>query len=354
VATPEPLINLFPWLLISETTQWLLMALPPALVSVWLSRYWLTLRRRWAVEALGAERGLSETSAETLGRLFQGKGVPAAETMLSATDLLRARLARELRRRRRDEDAQDYAHRCAVLLDELKLARPPFAGAPRPFHRVTLTDATDPAADSIDAWILAVDERNVTVVSRSDCPWPMRRELLVTQPDGKGEPFRAALLLRPVPPRHEWVLAHDLVDVITNRRSAVRVPCEIATHLLPDTGDTVLLRERMAEQGSLTMEEIERRPAWALRRSAVMRDVSPDGCRLEAGHEMALRERFHVVLARLDGRVVALPLCDVVDIQHGTAGNVLAGVRFVGLRLKERTRLAEFVRELASVGAKAS
>jgi hypothetical protein len=66
VATSEPLINLFPLMLVAETTEWLLLALPPALVGVYLARFWLTLRRRWAVEALGAQRGLSEGSAKTL------------------------------------------------------------------------------------------------------------------------------------------------------------------------------------------------------------------------------------------------------------------------------------------------
>jgi hypothetical protein len=270
--------------------------------------------------------------------------------MLSAPELLRAHLARELRRRRRDEDAQDYADRAAVLLDELKLVKPPFAGAPHPFHKLALSDAADPQSATLEAWIVGVDERNITLVSRNDCPWPMRHELLLTPAAGRGDPFRAALLLRPVPPRHEWVLAHDLVDVITNRRSAVRVPCEIGTSLLPDNGDTVLLRERLADQDTVRVEEIQRRRAWAQRHSAVVRDISPDGCRLEVSHEVALRDRFHLVLARLDGELVALPLCEVMDLQRGTAGMVQAGVRFIGLRLKERTRMAQFVRELASVG----
>jgi hypothetical protein len=351
VATPDPLINLFPLMLLAETTEWLLLALPPAFVGIYLARYWVTLRRRWAIEALGAERGLTESTADTLGRLFQGKGVAAAEMMLSAPELLRARLARELRRRRRDEDTQEFAARAAKLLQELKLVKPPFAGAPQPFHKLLLSDMADPAASDVEAWVLGVDERNLTIVCRSECPWPMRHELMVKPAADQGEPFRAALLLRPVPPRHEWVLAHDLVDVITNRRSAVRVPCEIATSLLPDTGDTILLRERLAEDRKVTVEEVQRRRMWAQRRSGVVRDISPDGCRLELSHEVALRDRFHVVLARLDGELVALPLCEVVDIQRGTAGDVVAGVRYIGLRLQERTRLANFVRELASVTA---
>ena len=120
------------------------------------------------------------------------------------------------------------------MLDELDLVKPPFTNAPHPFNRLTLADMADPESSGMDAWIVAVDERNLTVVCRNDCPWPMRHELLVTSSDASIEPFRAALLLRPVPPRHEWVLAHDLVDVITNRRSALRVPCEIGTSLLPD------------------------------------------------------------------------------------------------------------------------
>ena len=72
---------------------------------------------------------------------------------------------------------------------------------------------------------------------------------------------------------------------------------------------------------------------------------------MQASLVRATDDRFHLVLARLDGELVALPLCEVVDLQRGTAGSVEAGVRFIGLRLRERTRLAEFVRELLSVAA---
>ncbi|MHC5211152.1 MAG: PilZ domain-containing protein [Planctomycetota bacterium] len=259
-----------------------------------------------------------------------------------------------MRRRRRDEDAQEFADCAALLLEELKLVEHPFEGAPLPFHKLILRDAADPESADIEAWVQAVDERNLTLVCRSDCPWPMRHELLISPCDEGGEPFRAALLLRPVPPRYEWVVAHDLVDVITNRRSSVRVPCEIATNLLPDNGDTVLMRERLADQETLTIHDLQRRKAWAQRRSAVLHDVSPEGCRMELSHDVALRDRFHLVLARLDGELVALPLCEVVDLQRGTAGAVQVGVRFIGLRLHERSRLAEFVRELVSVSAASS
>jgi hypothetical protein len=43
-----------------------------------------------------------------------------------------------------------------------------------------------------------------------------------------------------------------------------------------------------------------------------------------------------------------MPLAEVVDLQRGEEGRVLAGVRFIGVRLKERVRLADFIRTLES------
>ncbi|HVQ26962.1 MAG TPA: hypothetical protein VMV01_17355, partial [Planctomycetota bacterium] len=290
-----------------------------------LLRRW---RRQAAVTELGRQRGLGEQSAAFLGSLFAGEGLDAAETMLSAPDLLRARLARELRRRHRDESAIAYAARAAHLLEELNTIPLPFPGAPTPFLQLTLQDAADPHSDMVTAWVLSVDERNITIISRHVCEWPMRRELLATPPEGHGEAFRASLLLRPVPPRHEWVLTHDLVDVITNRRATVRVPCCLQTHVLPDNGDIVLLRERLADQETVQADDLRRMHGWAQRHAATVVDVSSDGCRLELEHEVALRDRFHVMFIAPDDRLAGLPLAEVVALQRASAGRVAAGVRF--------------------------
>ncbi|HZM00483.1 MAG TPA: PilZ domain-containing protein, partial [Planctomycetota bacterium] len=305
-------------------------------------------RRRVAIAELARERGLGEQSSNFLGRLFSGEGLDAAETMLSAPELLRARLARELRRRHRDESAQAYAQRAAHLLEELNAIAAPFPGAPSPFLQIAVQDATDPKSEVVTAWVLSVDERNISIISRHDCEWPMRRELLVTPAAGHGESFRASLLLRPVPPRHEWVLTHDLVDVITNRRAMVRVPCCLHTHVLPANGDAILLRERLADQEPVPADQLRRLQGWAQRHTATVVDVSPDGCRLELEHEVAVRDRFHVVFIAPDDRLAGLPLAEVVALQRAAGGRVAAGVRFIGMRLKERMRLAEFVRRLAA------
>jgi hypothetical protein len=136
--------------------------------------------------------------------------------------------------------------------------------------------------------------------------------------------------------------------VITNRRAAVRVPCCLKTHVLPDSGDTVLLRERLAEQESVPADELRRLHGWAQRRTATVLDVSSDGCRVELEHEVALRDRFHVLFVAPDDRLAGMPLAEVVSLQRAAAGRVTAGVRFIGMRLKERTRLAEYVRSLAA------
>src|SRR6185436_12807694 len=123
-----------------------------------------------------------------------------------------------------------------------------------------------------------------------------------------GEPYSAALLLRPVPPAFEWVLTHDLVDVITNRRSAVRVPCRLQTFCLPDTGDPLLLRERLHRDESLDAETVRRSRSWSQRHGVTVLDLSADGARLAVDHEVALHQRLHLVLTAEDGTLAGLPL----------------------------------------------
>ena len=349
MAPPVALIKCFPVLgSIATTVNLIAVGVLGLALMAAAARLLLRWRRQAAITELGRQRGLGEQSAAFLGGLFAGEGMDAAETMLAAPDLLRARLARELRRRHRDESATAYAAKAAHLLEELNSIPPPFPGAPSPFMQLALQDAADPKGEVLTAWVLSIDERNITLISRHDCDWPMRRELLATPPDGHGEAFRASLLLRPVPPRHEWVLTHDMVDVITNRRAAVRVPCCLHTHVLPDNGDTVLLRERLADQEAVPADELRRLHGWAQRHVATVVDVSSDGCRVELEHEVALRDRFHVMFVGPDDRLAGLPLAEVVALQRSTAGRVAAGVRFIGMRLKERMRLAEFVRAVAA------
>jgi len=307
---------------------------------------WSRRRGSRLIGQLARSRGLSEEAADFLAQIFHKEGLSVAETMMAAPELLRGRLARNLRQWA-GESPESYAERAARVLEELGLAKQPFSGAPQPFDQLILLDAGDPECDGVTVWVISVDERNLTVVSPSECPWPMRRELIASPREGHGQPFRAALLLRPVPPRHEWVLTHDLVDVITNRRATDRVECELSTHVLPDGGDHVLLRERVAQEEHVDLEDLKKRQGWAQRHAATVHDLSPEGCKLELDREVALKERFHVVLLGPEDALAALPLAEVMDLQRGPEGHAMVGCRFVGLHLKERMLLAEFVRKLA-------
>jgi D-alanyl-D-alanine carboxypeptidase len=152
--------------------------------------------------------------------------------------------------------------------------------------------------------------------------------------------------MRPAYPAWEWVLTHRQVDVVTNRRATVRVPCRLPTVVLPDGGDAPRLRDRLLRDESLDPDELRRAECFARRHDATVLDISPDGARLALSHSVTLRQRLHLVLRRADGEIAALPLCEIVSVGEEEDGSVRAGTRFVSLRLKERVRVAEFVREL--------
>ncbi len=344
MSTPGMFINLFPALvaLFRSAAVLVLAAGGVALLGVLAARL-LRSRREEAVRRLAAERGLSTGGGAFLGRVFRNEGAATAGFQLDTPDLLRQRLATAIMHRRAGEDAARCAAEASALLDELSLRRAAFDGAPRPYDRLVLRDAADPTARSVTVFVTAVDERSLSVVSPQTCPWPVRRDLLVT-PGAGGQPFSAALLLRPVPPGFLWVLTHDLVDVITNRRSAVRVPCRIQTFCLPDSGDPLLLRERLQRDEPLDAETLRRSRGWSQRRAVTVLDISPDGARLAVEHQVSLHQRLHLVLAGRDGGVAALPLAEIVSLTHADDGTVHVGARFVGVRLRERLRLAELAR----------
>ncbi|MBM3985738.1 MAG: PilZ domain-containing protein, partial [Planctomycetes bacterium] len=84
--------------------------------------------------------------------------------------------------------------------------------------------------------------------------------------------------------------------------------------------------------------------AWARRDAATVLDLSPDGARLALQREVRPGQRFHLVLRHADGPLAALPLAEVVSVNRAEDGGLRAGLRFVTIRLRERLRLAEFVR----------
>ena len=144
------------------------------------------------------------------------------------------------------------------------------------------------------------------------------------------------------------------MDVITNRRAAVRVPCALPAALLPESGDCQPLRERLIAEGRLDADELRVSRAWTERHAVTVADLSPDGAKLLTPHPAELRQRFHLALRRPDGTVVALPLLEVVSCTLDGAGRHALGTRFLHLRIRERLALAEFVRETARAEAQSS
>lgn len=305
-------------------------------------------RRRRAVAARIRERGLSAESAEFVGRFAVEDGPQAADELLASPEALRHRLGRLLREARDDGTAARLAVDAGRLLAELHGAQP-FPGAPAAFTRLRLLDPLDPHEPSVLAWVLAVDQRSLVLVTRDECRWPARRALRLS-PDGDPrveESFDVQLLLRPVFPHYEWVLTHRLVDVVSDHRTTVRVPCRLPAELLPDDGDAPKLRERLLRDRPFEHQELANSSAWARRHEATVLDLSPEGARLLLRHEVALRQRMHLLLRRPDGAIAALPLAEVVASSVEADGTVRASVRFVSVRMRERLRLAEFVSELA-------
>jgi len=367
-------------------------------------------RRRLAVER-ALQHGLSARSAQFFAAVFQHETAGTAESLLTAPDLLTKRLVLAIARQHGSQAALRFAADAAALLDELDLRTPAFEGAPLPCEPLLLSDPSDPNGPAVVVFVGAADEKNLIVVSPSACPWPLRRNLvampqslpgvganqlrstaadsgagigtdsgvnsganvgtgagatgkLVANSDSgasadsmtttamNGAPprrpaFAVALLLRPMPPLYEWVLTHSLVETITNRRATVRVPCRIETFALPDSGDPLLLRQRLQREESVQLGELRGTRAWSQRLTVTVVDMSADGARLLLDQPLAKHQRVHLLFARPDDSLLALPLAEVVDSKHDFDGRTVVGVRFIGVRMKERLCLADFVRVLA-------
>jgi len=345
-------MNLFPsaTIILQVVVAIALIGGPLALLG-WAGTRLVRRMHRREVAALGRARGLTDASADFLGRIFERDGLDGASTAIETPEVLVGHLARAVRSPRSLENARAIAGQARRLLEELELCGPAFDGAPRPFEGLMLLDASDPGVPGVPAWIVAIDERNLVVVSHAECPFPLRRNLIASPRSDAREPFDVSLLLKPVPPKHEWVLTHNLVDVITNRRAALRVVCRIETWSLPETVDALRLREQIAQNDDLALDGLRRNGVWPGRNKVTMLDISADGCRLAVSHPAGLRQRFHIVLGRPDGAIAALPLAEVVGLQSGPGGMTFLGLRFTDMRLKERARLASYTRELAAQAA---
>jgi hypothetical protein len=321
----------------------------PLVVGGALASFARRRRKRLAMVQRGHALGLSTASADLLARLLAPDGPDALDVLLEQPAELRRLCARALRAARDDTAAERLAVYAARLFAERGAATPAFPGAPVPFDRLRLHDPTDPHTPDVIAYVLSADERSLQLIARDDCPWPARRVLRVgpaASPSDPATSFEAQLMMRPAYPAWEWVLTHRQVDVVTNRRATARVPCRIATLVLPDGGDAPRLRERLLREESLDPDELHRAECFARRNDATILDLSPDGARLSLRHSVTLRQRMHLLLRRPAGEIVALPLCEVVSTGQEEDGSVRAGTRFVNLRLKERVRVAEFVRAI--------
>ncbi|MGQ0553044.1 MAG: PilZ domain-containing protein [Planctomycetota bacterium] len=357
MATAMHTINLFSWNGISEAES-----LPLDLAAYLLTAailavlgcvaLWRLLQRSRATAA-GRRRGLSAESAALFGRLAERAGRKQAEAWLSDPEVLRRRLAETVRGAVDLHVARQNASVAKRLLQELGANQPPFQGAPAVFEELLLLDAADPTTVRRTVFAVAVDEHSLTVIALArgttldECPWPAQHKLLVS-PRTEGEGYRASLLLRPMPPHHEWVLNHDLIEVINNRRAAERVPCRIEVHTLPEDLELRRLRERLLLDERLGNETLRNSPVWARRRDAVLLDVSSGGCCLALEQALPLGTRLHVVLLQQDGRLLGLPLAEVVSVRTTDENGLCTGLRFVGLRLRERLALAERVRQIAA------
>jgi hypothetical protein len=300
--------------------------------------------RRGDIAARARAAGLSSDTATQLGRLFESDGPDAVELLLAEPESLRRRLAHALREARDDAAARRLSTVAARLFAELS-PEPPFAGAPAPFSELRLWDPADPRTPDVPAFVLAADERSLLLTSRADCPWPARRTLRAAPPGARGvPPVELRLLLRPAYPSFEWVVTHQLVGHVANRRAAVRVPCRLQAVLLPDGDDAAALRARLLRDEAVDESALVLAAAWARRDAVTVLDLSPDGARLALQREVRAGQRFHLVLRRADGPLAALPLAEVVSVNRTEDGGLRAGVRFVTIRLRERLRLAEFVR----------
>lgn len=356
VLTPGTLINRIVPLLAAgpagaSDRSGLAVALIPAagllLIALAVASFARRRRRRSAVVARASGRGLSPGSAALLGRLLADEGPDAAEELLQQPESLVRRLAHAVRQARDDAAAARLAEEAGRLLTETRPA-PPFPGAPAAFAPLRLHDPADPSAPSVLAWALSVDERSLVLASRADCAWPARRMLRVA-PDGvprPGESFDAQLLLRPVHPDFKWVLTHRLVDVVMDHRAVARVPCRLASMLLPDDSDAPRLRERLHRDEPVNDHDLATSESWVCRHEASVLDLSADGAHLSLRHAVKPRQRFHLLLRWPDDSIAALPLAEVVAVGAEPDGSVRAGVRFVTVRLRERVRLANFVQAL--------
>ncbi len=351
MAIPGDIINLFPPAGAIPPQAALVLLAVGLLTALALGvNFTVRVRRRRSIRRRAVGRGLCPESAQLVARLLHGENARTAIIALRSAPLLRERLVAAFKRCKRAGDAERFADASRRLLAELDAAEPGFPGAPLPFDVISLTAAQEPDSPVIAGWIVQIDDRSLSVVTFRRCPWPIRTELVVTRRDAEAAPFRAVLLLRPVPGGEHWVVSHDLARHLENRRRSERIPVSIRTWALPMGERLTELRDRLRYGDRVDLPRLRKAQSWARRHNITIDDLSPDGAQMTADHEVARGQRFHLVIphAHRAETVIALPLAEVVSVRSGPGGRLVAGMRFCAMRMKERTALADYVRAAAA------
>ena len=309
---------------------------------------WTRRQRKAAVRLELSRHGLTPEATDLLAERLVRDGADAARMLLANPQGLRQRLAHELSQVRRLEEARDVADRCAQVCDGLRMRVPPYPAAPLLFEEVLLRDEEDPSADPVPAWVTRVEDERLALASPAPCPWPVRRDLLLERPTSGEAAVHVSLLMRPSQGSPEWIVDHDFDYGGPERRAARRhrARTRIAAWAFPCTAGAYTLRARLQQDEPVDTESLRRLRGWPERKPVEIQDLSSDGCRLSLSGDVCVGERFYVALSHSDGTIAALPLAEVVSVRVGPDDDLLAGMRFRAVRLKERLLLADFAASL--------
>lgn len=346
MAVLDSVINLFPGVAASLQFVKDLAVLGGAVALTGTGLAWLKraqLRHSVALEAHG--RGLSELSAAFLAGITWREGPETVRDLLRSTDSIRARLARELSSYRAADAACRFAEQSARLMNELHVRDPAFESAPLLFEKVLLTNGS--GGEPLTAFVVAIEEGNVHLVSPAICPWQVRQEVQLERTEKRADPLMVTLKLRPMPGNREWVVALDFQTNGLDRRCATRRGCHIEAWTLPTTAGAYTLRGRLQLGEPLEPCTLEKLEAWPRRQSVVIEDLSCDGARLVVEHVGRKGDHFYLVLATGDGSLAALPLVEVVSARSDEDGRSVLSTRFCAVRLKERNILADYAQQTA-------
>ncbi len=295
------------------------------------------LRTRALTRAAG-ELGLNEPCAKFVGKaLVRSPGTP--ESLVSSAARLREALARRLGTITNDTAADRFAINAAWCLSQLGCRDAPFEGAPKTFDAVQVGDPVD-SSPTFTAYIADVDETSLTLITSRACPYPPHTPLTLTLEDDSK--IETTLELKPVTAAPEWVLAHTL-DANVERRETHRTPCSVNTVSLEPCAEVVEMRRALRLRWPLSHSDLEDNEIWRHRRRMRIIDISPGGAAVLVDEHVPLGERFHLLLSGADDSVLAVPEVEVLHTHQAPTGELRLGVRFIGVRLAERTAICDWI-----------